>query len=111
MSSRYTRSDPRYVNYEAVTPADSTSAAAHSNDRDFGTSRRQLYLRLSQLREDAEGGHADVFLQCTSPQLDRSSTVLMRRIVRCWRKLTYIFAASVGQLVKNGQYLFPPLCH
>src|SRR5437016_8233748 len=36
-SLRNTRVDAQYVNDEAGTPADSTSAA-HSNDRDFGTS-------------------------------------------------------------------------
>ena len=47
VSSRSARSDAQYLNDEAGTPADST-VAAHSNDRDFGTSRWQLSINATR---------------------------------------------------------------
>ena len=54
-SSRKARLDAQYVNDKDGTPADSTSAA-HGNDRDFGTSCRQLPDQITPVASRREEG-------------------------------------------------------
>jgi hypothetical protein len=58
-SSRNARVDARSVKDEAGTPADGTPAA-YRNDRDFGTSRRQLSVEATPFPDHAEGAGADM---------------------------------------------------
>ena len=55
VSSRTARDDAQYLNDKAGMPADST-VAAHCNDRDFGTSRRQLSVNATRNCCGAGGG-------------------------------------------------------
>jgi hypothetical protein len=55
VSSRSARDDAQYLNDEAGMPADST-IAAHFNNRDFGTSRRQLSINATRNCCGAGGG-------------------------------------------------------